>query len=324
MEPTFPLFRLPENVIVQVLRSTFDAEQLLIFSLVSSKTKNLVTSLGVRARKVYIEIYAGISLSVRFGPRSLWCWVFRNNSNNQYAELDITRPVCPNYISQGKIIQQSTPFYFSEWLDHIRTIFCYTKPPEVSFWPGSERFELESLKNMIKNVTCLTISDESTDIQSKRILNTFKNLNQLNLYGNPFEDTCQIQQIFIQNFGMIRYHDVYSLDDMLLVNSEIVKFCCSTTQKQFNQFLKHWIRGSNSRLQRMDLDIENSESVSRDMLLKGIHYVDVAKEEQLEICRKHRIASDNMVEIRRKDGTPAVIATTNDGNYPNIHLIVLY
>ncbi|EFO94596.1 hypothetical protein CRE_06107 [Caenorhabditis remanei] len=312
-----------ENVIIEVLRSTDHAEQLLIFSLVSTKAKNLVTSLGVRAR-IFVEIYAGISLSVRFGPRSLWGFGFRNDSNDQYAELDITRPMCPNYIFPYKIIQQSTPFYFSDWLDHIRTIFCCTEPPGVAFWQGSERFELELLKNTIKNVSCLTISDEITDIQSKRILNTFENLNQLNLYGNPFEDTCQIQQIFIQNFGMIRYHDVYSLDDMLLVNSEKVKFWRRISLKQFNQFLKHWIRGSNSRLQCMDLNIEDSESVSRDMLLKGIQCVDVAKEEQLEICRKHRIASDYMVKIIRKDGTPAVIATTNDGNYPNIHLIVLY
>ncbi|KAF1760301.1 hypothetical protein GCK72_008548 [Caenorhabditis remanei] len=323
MEPTFPLFRLPENVIIEVLRSTDHAEQLLIFSLVSTKAKNLVTSLGVRAR-IFVEIYAGISLSVRFGPRSLWGFGFRNDSNDQYAELDITRPMCPNYIFPYKITQQSTPFYFSDWLDHIRTIFCCTEPPGVAFWQGSERFELELLKNTIKNVSCLTISDEITDIQSKRILNTFENLNQLNLYRNPFEDTCQIQQIFIQNFGMIRYRDVYSLDDMLLVNSEKVKFWRRISLIQFNQFLKHWIRGSNSRLQRMDLNIENSESVSRDMLLKGIQCVDVAKEEQLEICRKHRIASDYMVKIIRKDGTPAVIATTNDGNYPNIHLIVLY
>ncbi|EFO94569.1 hypothetical protein CRE_06111 [Caenorhabditis remanei] len=324
MEPTFPLFRLPENVIIEVLRSTDHAEQLLIFSQVSTKAKNLVTSLGVRARKVYIEISDAIDLSVRFGPRSLWGFRFRNDSNDQNAELDINRPMCPNYIFPYKIIQQSTPFYFSEWLDHIRTIFCYTKPPEVSFWPGSERFELESLKNMIKNVTCLTISDEIIDIQSKRILNTFKNLNKLNLYENPFEDTCEVRKLFIQNFGKIRFSGIYSLDDMLLVNSENVRFWSSTTQKQFNQFIKHWIRGSNPRLQRMSLSIDETDSVSRDVLLKGIRYVDVAKEKQLEICRKHKIDSDYMVEIRRKDGTPAVIAVNERRHFLNVHFVVLY
>ncbi|EFO94585.1 hypothetical protein CRE_06108 [Caenorhabditis remanei] len=323
MAPTFPLFQLPENVIVQVLQNV-NPHRLLIFSLVSSKTKSLVTSLEVRARKVYIEISDVIDISVRFGPRSLWGFGFCNDSNDQNAELDITRPIFPTCLFQYKIIQQSTPFYFSDWLDHIRTIFCYTKQPEVSFWLGSERFELESLKNMIKNVTCLSISDESSDIRSKEILNTFKDLNKLSLYGNPFEDTCEVRKLFIQNFGMIRFSGIYSLNDMLLVNSENVIFWSSTTQKLINQFLKHWIRGSNPRLQRMSLSIHEIDSVSRDVLLKGIRCVDVAEEEQLEICRKHRIASDYMVEIRQKDGTPAVIATTNDGNYPNIHLIVLY
>ncbi|EFO90199.1 hypothetical protein CRE_26007 [Caenorhabditis remanei] len=177
---------------------------------------------------------------------------------------------------------------------------------------------------MIKNVTCLTISDESTDIQSKRILNTFKNLNKLTLYGNPFEETCEVRKLFIQNFGKIRFSGIYSLDDMLLVNSEKAKFTHPISPNQFNQFVKHWIRGSNPRLQRMSLSIDETDSVSRDVLLKGIRCVDVAKKEQLEICRKHKIVSDDMVEIRRKDGTPAVIAVNERRHFLNVHFVVLY
>ncbi|KAF1760307.1 hypothetical protein GCK72_008554 [Caenorhabditis remanei] len=109
---------------------------------------------------------------------------------------------------------------------------------------------------------------------------------------------------------------------MLFVNSEKVYFRRPTTQKQFNRFTKHWIRGSNPRLRDMSLSIDNS--ASRDALLKGIHCVDVPEEEQEEICRKHKTVSDDMVKIRRNDGTPAVIATTDFNNVLHIRFLVFY
>ncbi|KAF1760321.1 hypothetical protein GCK72_008569 [Caenorhabditis remanei] len=304
MEPTFPLLRLPENVIVQVLQNT-NPSQLLIFSLASSKTKNLVIALGLKAN-VHISISYSISLNVNIG-RFGWNLVFSNNSNDQNAEFDITRPISASCQCLNKPFQPSTSFNFSDWLDHIRTVFCYTKPIDVFLFHGSERFEMESLKNTLKNVNSLTICRGVTDIQSKLILKHFKDLNELRLNCNPFEDICDVRKFFIQNFEYIYFEDVYSLDDMLLVNSE-----------------KHWIRGSNPRLQRMSLSINNSGSVSREMLLKGIDCVDVGEEEQEKICQEHKIVSDYMVEIRRKGGAPAVIATKEFENILYICFIAVH
>ncbi|EFO94564.1 hypothetical protein CRE_06098 [Caenorhabditis remanei] len=320
MEPTFPLLKLPENVIVQVLQN-INPDGLLILSLVSSKTKNLVTSLGLRASSVYIDISYDIGITVYIG-RFGWILVFRNNSNDQNVEFDITRPISASCLGQYKLFQLSTPFNFGDWLDHIWTVFSCTEPLDVAFRPGSDRFGMESLKKMMKNVSCLTITAGVTDIQSKRILKSFKDYNELTLRINPFKESCEIRKFFIQNLKLFVFYDVYSLDDMLLVNSEKVYFRRPTTQKQFNQFTKHWIRGSNPRLQDMSLSINNS--VSRDALLKGIHCINVAKEEQEEICRKHKIVSDYMVEIRRKDGTPAVIATKDFNNILHIRFLVFY
>ncbi|KAF1760253.1 hypothetical protein GCK72_008499 [Caenorhabditis remanei] len=322
MEPSFPLFRLPKNVIVQVLQST-DPKELLIISLVSTKTKNLVTSLGLRARNIFIAFYHEVSITVNIG-RFGWNLIFRNDPNDQNAEFDITRPISASTFSLHKTFQPSTPFNFNNWLDHILTVFCYTKPLTVAFEPGSERFEMQSLKISLKNVNFAKIQGV-TNIRTKEILKTFKDLNALYLRSIIFEDACEVQKFFIQNFKTIIFHDVYSLDDMLLANSEIVNFRRPTTHKQFNRFVKHWIRGSNPRLQCMYLSITNSNSVSRDVLLKGIQCVDVAEEKQLEICRKQGIVSDNMVEIRRKDGTPAVIATKEyENNILRIRFLVFY
>ncbi|KAF1760315.1 hypothetical protein GCK72_008563 [Caenorhabditis remanei] len=322
MKPTFPLFRLPENVIVHVLQNMY-TDELLIISLVSTKFKSLVTSLGLRASNIYIAFSHKIFLDVNFGIFG-WNLIFSNDSNDQNAEFDITRPVSAFTFFLHKNFQPLTPFNFSDWLDHILTVFCYTKPLAVEFEPGSERFEMELLKNTLKHVNSLAITAGVTDIRAKEILKSFKDLNELTLGSNPFEDTCEVQKFFIQNLKSIGFQDVYSLDDMLLVNSERSDLYHPISQKQFNRFLKHWIRGSNPRLQLMFLSINNSDSVSREVLLKGIHCVDVAKEVQVEICRKHRIESDRMVRIRRKDGTTAVIATEDFQNVFYICFIAYY
>ncbi|EFO94584.1 hypothetical protein CRE_06104 [Caenorhabditis remanei] len=322
MEPTFPLFRLPENAIVHVLQN-INSDRLFIFSLVSTKTKNLVTSLGLRAVSVYIRISFEICLNVNFDT-SGWNLIFSNGSDDQNAEFDITLPISASTFSLHQPFQPSTPFNFSDWLNHIGTVFCCTNLLTVQFGAGSEQFEMESLKNTLNNVNGLAITEGVTDIHSKQILNSFKDLNELALESNPFEDTREVQKFFIQNFEKIEFRDVYSLDDMVLVNSEKVRFTHPTTHKQFNRFVKHWIRGSNPRLQDMFLSIDNTNSVSREVLLKGIHCVDVAEEEQQNICEEQGIVSDYMVEIRRNDGTPAVIATKDFENILYIRFFAYY
>ncbi|KAF1760297.1 hypothetical protein GCK72_008544 [Caenorhabditis remanei] len=322
MEPTFPLFRQPENAIVHVLQN-MNSDRLFIFSLVSTKTKNLVTSLGLRAVSVYIGISFEICLNVNFDT-SGWNLIFSNGSNDQNAEFDVTRPISASTFSLHQPFQPSTSFNFSDWLNHILTIFCCTNLLAVAFKPGSEQFEMESLKNTLNNVNSLAITEGVTDIHSKQILNSFKDLKKLALESNPFEDNCEVQTFFIQNFEKIEFRDVYSLDDMLLVNSEEVRFTKPISQKQFNQFLKHWIRGSNPRLQDMFLSIDNTTSVSREVLLKGIDCVDVAEVKQLAICEEQGIVSDYMVEIRRNDETTAVIATKDFENILYIRFFAYY
>ncbi|EFO90274.1 hypothetical protein CRE_23076 [Caenorhabditis remanei] len=326
MKPTFPLFRLPENVIVQVLQN-LHSSQLLIFSLVSSKTKSLVTSLGFRAFTVFINISHEIGVMVHIGTLehlSSWNLIFRNDSNDQNAEFDITCPISASFQFENKTFQPSTPFNFSNWLDHIRAVFCYNKPLHVFFWPGSERFEMVSLKNAMKNVNCLDISEGITDIQSRKILQNFKDLNELTLRSNPLKDTCEVQKFFIQNFEFIKFHGIYLLDDILLTNSEGVIITRPISQKQFNRFVKHWIRGSNPRLQNMSLSIDITNSVSGDLLLKGIPCDELEEEEQQEICQELSIQSDYMVVVRRNDGTSAVIASNKYENNIHIYFFTFY
>ncbi|EFO94601.1 hypothetical protein CRE_06134 [Caenorhabditis remanei] len=193
MQPIFPLFRLPENVIVHVLQY-MDPKQLLIISLVSTKSKNLVTSLGLRARNVYIYISREISLPVAI-EGYIFALKFYDDSNiqNELLSVDITLPVDALLLFVNEAIKSSTPFNFSDWLDHIKSVFCYAKPPNIKFYRGCERFEIQSLKEAIGNVDFLHVDSEVTDVYNKEVLKHFNAPNKLYLGRNPFDETCEIQ-----------------------------------------------------------------------------------------------------------------------------------
>ncbi|EFO94592.1 hypothetical protein CRE_06130 [Caenorhabditis remanei] len=294
MEPTFPLLRLPDNAIIKVFQN-LPLGTLFFISLVSSKTKKFVTSLGLRADRVDIRIDRLSEVVV--------------HTQVPYFNL----PLLP-----------FTLLEFKDWMNHIRTIFCYTSPPNVRFFQGCERFNVQSLKDAIENVNNLLLSRELTNAFSRNVLKHFNIPNNLCLRKNPFEEVLEIQKIFLQNFESIAFHDFFSLDDMLLVNSQKTIFTHPTTQKQFNQFIKHWTHGSNPRLQYLYLLINKTDVVSGEVYLKGIRCMEMSEDAKREIRQKHRLSVNaDMIQIRRKDGTPAVIAT-KDENILYVRFIVLY
>ncbi|KAF1760318.1 hypothetical protein GCK72_008566 [Caenorhabditis remanei] len=323
MEPPFPLLRLPKNVIIKVIKN-FPLNQLFVFSLVSTKTKNLVTSLGLKASDVDIIFWRGIRVIVFIGKSHL-VLDFYKDSIDLNAAVDITLPVAAYVVCEGPRTQSTTPlFNFSDWLNHIKTVFCCNQPSKVFFCLGCERLEIDSLKEIIGNANKLILSTSLTDDESRKVLKCFNTLNELYLYKNPFENACQIQQIFIQNCEIVEFFGVYSLDDMLMVNSEQVKFWRPISLKQFNQFMKHWIRGSNPRLQRMYLPIDKTDFVNGKIYLKGIRCMKMSEEAKREIRRKHDLSSyADVIKIRRKDGTPAVIGINEFDDILAIRLIVL-
>ncbi|EFO90262.1 hypothetical protein CRE_23080 [Caenorhabditis remanei] len=325
MEHTFPLFRLPENAIVHVLQN-MDLNQLLIISLVSMKTKNLVSSLGLEPSHVDICIESGISLSMFIGKPHL-AVDFYNDSNDQNELLptDITLPVAAYVGYKGPPIQSSTPFNFSKWLYHIKTIFCCTQPPNFQFAEGWEKFGIESLKEAIGSVNILIPHHLLTNDSSRRVLKHFNSPSGLFLVKNSFEEACQIQQIFIQNCELIEFGDVHSLDDMLLINIQNVYFYHPISQKEFNRFLKHWICGSNPRLQHMTVSINKTGSVDEEAHFKGIKCMKVSKETKNKIGRMHGLSThDDMIQIRRNDGTTAFIGTQKSENSLRVRFIVLH
>ncbi|EFO94562.1 hypothetical protein CRE_06128 [Caenorhabditis remanei] len=323
MEPSFPLLRLPENVIIEVIKN-FPLSQLFKFSLISSKTKNLVSSLGLEASDVDINIWNTIKVAVRIGINSLDLYFYKDsNDPNALMPVDVNIPVAPTCDYEDTRIQSTTPFNFSNWLNHINSVFCLIKPPDVYITQGCARFEIELLRNAIGNANYLIVCADVSNTCGKKILKSFNTHNRLILDRNPFEDTCQIQQIFINNFEMIIFYDVYSLDDML---SLLIIFSRSVRlSKQFNQFLKHWIRGFNPRLEDMSLSINKTDFVKGKVYLNGIKCIEMSEKTKRKMSENFfRPYFDDIIQIRRKDGTAAVIGTHKFEDILDIRFVVLH
>ncbi|EFO90259.1 hypothetical protein CRE_23065 [Caenorhabditis remanei] len=325
MKPRFPLFRLPNSAIIEVIKN-FPLRQLFAFSLVSTKTKDLVSSLGIKTSKLDICVYNLLHVSMISGESYLGLNFYDESKyRNGLSPIDITLPVDVCFEYKGSRMQALIPFNFSDWMNYIRTIFCFTKPPNISFYGSCEKYGIELLKDTIGNVNVLFVSHLVTDVMSRTILKHFNTPNKLFLCKNPFEEACQIQQTFVQNFETIEFDDVHSLDDMLLVNGKKVYFYHATTQKQFNQFLQHWIRGSNPRLQFMFLLINKIDVASEAMYLNGIRCMEMSEDAKTEIRQKHKLPIEvDMIKIKRKDGTSAVIGTNKSDNIIYFHFIVLH
>ncbi|EFO94563.1 hypothetical protein CRE_06137 [Caenorhabditis remanei] len=333
MEPSFPLFRLPDNAIVHVLGNMY-FDHLLNISFVSTKARTLVTSTLLEADLINIKVSRFIDIEVRFRNKTTMHLYFYYDGNDQNAAqpvddpnrlspVDITLPVVASLLFNYIPIHSSTPFNFIDWMNHIQTIFCFAKPPGVRFYHECERFDVQYLKEAIGNVDVLRVESEVTLIYSKEILKYFNTPNELFLERNPLEKVSETQKIFIQNFKMFEFDDVYSLDDLLMVNSEKVRFRHPISQKQFNRFVKLWINGSNQRQQYMLLAINKNDFVSGEVYLKGIKCMEMKEEAKKEIREKHRLMeSVDMIKIKRKDGTIAVIGIKDSGDTLYVHFIV--
>ncbi|KAF1760311.1 hypothetical protein GCK72_008558 [Caenorhabditis remanei] len=124
---------------------------------------------------------------------------------------------------------------------------------------------------------------------------------------------------------MIIFYDVYSLDDMLSINIEHVNFAHPISQKQFNQFLKHWIRGSNPRLQDMALSINTTDFVRGKVYLNGIKCIEMSEKTKRKMSEDYfQPLFDDIIQIRRKDGTAAVIGTHKFEDILDIRFVVLH
>ncbi|CAL2038531.1 unnamed protein product [Caenorhabditis brenneri] len=326
---TFPLNQLPQDVFLRTIQS-MDIQEQLAYSLCSKNTKKLIKSLNLRAEKINLNVNDLIEIEIRFGNSiSFWSFTKHGNTfpNNEFRPLDEIKVyvLCRARVMSGWIWQFPN-FELKDWLYHFCEVLHHPKI-DCLYFSGETLDDnyIEPVQKVIKGlqVGCLLLSDDLTNDFAKKALERFPNYEKLALFQVPF-GRDHLNKLLVQNLKsvFIPVAQRLKIDQILLTNSQRIQQNSSMfTEKDFNRFLKLWIRGSNPNLRfyftRGQLR-PGKDSLDMNLILKGIKYEQVpldSQEVHREKVNEHiynetRLAGGS--RIWSFNGTTAVIVVTEN------------
>ncbi|CAL2038368.1 unnamed protein product [Caenorhabditis brenneri] len=182
--PTHPLLRLPDDVIVRKLRE-MSLTEILKFSLISKRCKDLVKSIQIKA--TFFHVFIGNSINVFIKTNSKYLHL------NFYVEPDmywgtgaygrkkkLTAPesvvaVEYNYTDPGKIEYkwEKNDLTMQYWFKHLQDIFNCHKIDVIRFSDNSSQFDIDDLKQVLGNTTKVNIENTGCYTFNQMILQKF-------------------------------------------------------------------------------------------------------------------------------------------------------
>ncbi|CAL2038308.1 unnamed protein product [Caenorhabditis brenneri] len=313
----FPLLRLPINarlVVLQQMRSN----QLFFLSLLSKRAKILARSANRRAQFVYVSIARNVHLICPMpqGPRlemqlSLW--------KKPSAPPKIKKPkfvrIYKSMRNNKTIKWEQKEYKIKDWLEHLCQVF-HRKFHDIIFWPHASRFDFDSVYRHFKNPSHLCLHGTGNTDYDNRVLKMIIPKREMSLdFGNHPNGQLP-KNILVQNYDIFNCYgnnqvmnQSFLLNDLLCINSREIRI----NQPDFsltdlNKFLKLWIRGSNPRLQRLQI---RNLAFEDDVVLSGIHNF-ILREDQVKVFKSYIEPSYDVdvkggIEIYRMNGTVARI-----------------
>ncbi|EFO85439.1 hypothetical protein CRE_23668 [Caenorhabditis remanei] len=290
MSSAFPLLRLPENALELVIEC-MDYVDIVGFSLVSHKTKEIVRSLYLDIGRLVLTVNDIIRIRSdpdRDGPSSM-VWSF-------YPEEDNAGPVpIPVYmparvtgmrdlITHRNFVEYQNPcLSIQEWVEHFQYLFSIEEIDYISFANETCKFDWTSLKDALGkfNINTLFFHNFCGLDCAQKALKQFSSVTSVTAFSPSFNDPSHYSNILIQNLDTLSLgHENMALkiglDDLLLMNSKAMSIQSPTlTDKMLNQFFKHWIKGSNPRMDVAHFAFVNDQVVNKEIILKDLHCQEV-------------------------------------------------
>ncbi|CAL2037708.1 unnamed protein product [Caenorhabditis brenneri] len=314
MTNSLSLLRLPNKERLQILRC-MDGRSLLLLSLLSQKSKELVRSVGIKFLTSHIMVGDRIFLTIPSLCLSMYFYKVPQDNQRvfvkpKYVWISATEGEDDN--KKWHEMKLPNQLEMEEWIEHILYIFNTREIFQLCFDPGFETFDLEILKSVVGNLKYLLLDFRRPRKEMKRILSTFlPDVNDLRLIYNPFtQGDTGLRKILIQNFDSLQLgswdqFERFTLNDLLVCDASNISLSPNGSFEGINQFLKLWIKGANPRLQ--SLSIRNGHESNPEEILKGI-----------KICKKYSVEEDILYNnnIRFKGDDPnrtAVDITRFDG-----------
>ncbi|EFO93325.1 CRE-FBXB-115 protein [Caenorhabditis remanei] len=215
-----------------------------------------------------------------------------------------------------------------EWINHFTNIFHLPTVCSITFEENANTFDIEEIRDTFKSVDTLSFGNsDGTDVES-----IIKHFPTRELYfGQGASNTLKHpQKVLIQNFDQLcltyKHAGIaLTLDDLLMTNSKRVSLIgLEWTGKQVNRFIKHWMRGSNPRMEDIFIGFMPFFTVNQLDILKGIKYMELPKT-QLRWFKKEGRRTQQVeggIDIYRRDGTRATIKIRQNEPLTSFHLFV--
>ncbi|CAL2052581.1 unnamed protein product [Caenorhabditis brenneri] len=325
---TIPLHQLPDGTFLRVLRN-MDVHEQLAYSLCSKNAKKAIELLDLKARYISYKFSANIGVVIEFGNSQFMTYSLHDDffPNNQLiASKDITVYVGRSIGNREQWTWNLKNFEFEKWIHHFFEVLHHPRVDTIDFSGRSidDNF-IESVQKVMigLQIGCFSLYD-LTDNFVEKALERFLNYEKLFLGRIPF-GRDRLNKVLAQNLTetCIAKADTLEIDQVLLTNSKKIElFRSQYNEKDFNRFLKIWIRGSNPRLKHFSAwgQLEN-DSFDKNVILKGIQYNQIPLDSK-EVYREYVTDNYECVEtklaggfrIQRCDGTTAVIVVTEEDN----------
>lgn len=326
---------LPKDGAMGILRS-MDYRTLFVFSSLSTKTKNLVKRLNLKATKTEIRIRAFVTFQFHLFEKDFQ-WTFYMEDKDREAiwkpePLPIPETCILAIRDEGDAPDWDIPnaWDLKMWLNYFREILHFSKFDKLNFCSGALRWDGASLKEAIGDNYKLMSFYENHLPQVVRTFILKFQPKELYLEGGVYQNQKNILSLEYDHLMIeVDKSPPVKLDHVLTMNAKKLRLMDADnfTDQEINRYLKIWMKGeSNKKMETMAIvfDAKNRE-ISREEVLKGIPFREQSQDE-LRVykisCEEEPVILVGGCDIQNKNGVKATVSVSRSEDHDGFFMKV--
>ncbi|CAL2038354.1 unnamed protein product [Caenorhabditis brenneri] len=331
--PTHSLLSLPDDEIIQKLGG-MSFEEILKFSLISERCKELVKSIQIKGDSMRVSIGRNIAVTIETSSKSIQLTYYREPNmywgigaygrkkkltEPQSVLVEVTHYRSDNEDTTSELEKKG--FTMKNLLEHLQDIFNYPKIDYIRFSEDSSEFDIDDIKEVFGNTLEVKIQDTGCRVFNQLILERLNHFKELRIKNSSFPNSEFPEKILMKNFtglhigNAMEEFTMLSLDQLSIINSKGI--CIEGLQmsaKQFNKFIKLWQKGSTPRLEWLAIHYTGAREDDDSVIMRGIEHSVVPTDTIRKFKRPGNVEPyliEGGMDIHRMDGLKATIQFTS-------------
>ncbi|EGT48928.1 hypothetical protein CAEBREN_07360 [Caenorhabditis brenneri] len=322
--PEHPLLSLPDNQIIRKIRKT-SLKEILKFSLISKRCKDLVTTAGIEGLAFYVFIGNKITIMIKtcrniielgfYTEPDMYWGIGANGRKKRLTppqSITVQRPLGPTETITFESMKKDGTM--KDWLKHFQIVFNHVKIDKIQFSENSSEFDIDDIKAVFGIPTEMEIGNTGCFAFNQMILQKFFPIKDLGIKTESFQDSKIPPSLLMQNFDALNIQrdsnapKNITLDELLLINSKVITVdSLHISPKELNKFIQLWQRGANPRMEYFRIDNFKNQQDDENNIMKGIKKVNPL--DRVRIFESGRFESpvSGGTNISRMDGVIATI-----------------